>query len=213
MGGLICELQAASSQDRLWNAISNRPFYSIVANDETRRALQEMFFFDPQPNVRRVISVAAPHRGSNWAVRPVGRIGALLSQPDPARVARHEQLLRDNPGAFSEEVGSRVPTSIDMLNPDSEILNAIASLPTSPCVDIHTIVGYGQGALWQAPGDGVVAIESALSPKAVSQVGIEASHTTIHRNLESVVEIVRILNERAAGYVFEPASGAYSSEF
>lgn len=96
MGGLVCELQASSSQDRLWNAISNRPLSTIVATAETRQALQDMFFFDPQPNVRCVISIGTPHQGSNWAVRPVGRLGAALARPEPSRIARHRQLVEDN---------------------------------------------------------------------------------------------------------------------
>jgi pimeloyl-ACP methyl ester carboxylesterase len=203
MGGLISELQVVSSQDRLWNAVSNRPFYAIVATDEGRRSLEEMFFFDPQPNVRCVIAVAAPHRGSSWAVRPIGRLGAALARPDAERAARHEQLMRDNPGVFSEEVTARVPTSIDMLNPDSAILAAIGSLPMSRCVEYHTIVGYGRTNLLEGEGDGVVALESALSPRATRQTGVEASHTTIHRRMETVNEVVRILNERWAKHLVE----------
>jgi pimeloyl-ACP methyl ester carboxylesterase len=203
MGGLICELQAASSQDRLWTAVSTRPFHTIVATYEARRSLADMFFFNPQPNVRCVISVAAPHRGSSWAVRPIGRLGAALAQPDAERTARHEQLVRDNPGAFSEEVVNRVPTSIDMLNPNSAILAAIGSLPTNPCVEYHTIVGYGRTNLFEGEGDGIVALESALSPRAGRQTGVDASHVTIHRRMESVSEIVQILNERWAKYCGE----------
>jgi pimeloyl-ACP methyl ester carboxylesterase len=201
MGGLVCELQAASSQDRLWNAIANRPMGQIVASQEARQALQDMFFFVPQLNVRRVISIGSPHQGSSWAVRPIGRLGAALAQPSVDRAARHELLLESNPGVFSDEVTARAPTSIDMLRPDSALLKAIASLPTSPCVKMHTIFGYGRENLIDGAGDGVVPINSALSPKAASQLGIEASHTTIHRRLETVDEIVRILSEHRAAYV------------
>ncbi len=201
MGGLVCELQAANSQDRLWNAVANRPFSAIVATPAARRALQDMFFFEPQPNVRCVISLAAPHRGSNWADRPIGRLGAALASPDPERVARHEQLMSLNPGVFSEEVTARVPTSIDMLDPDSAILAAIAALPKSPCVDVHTIFGYGRTRLTSGQGDGIVSVDSALSPHATSQIGIDASHTNIHRKVEAVDEIVRILDERLTRFM------------
>ncbi|HMP06282.1 MAG TPA: hypothetical protein PJ982_08040, partial [Lacipirellulaceae bacterium] len=183
MGGLVSELQAACSGDRLWNAVANRPLGAIVASDASRRALQEMFFFNPQPNVACIISIAAPHQGSNLAARPIGRLGSALAQHDPERVARHAELVRDNPGVFSEELTRGVPTSIDMLEPESAVLQAIAALPRSPRVEYHTIFGYGRWSLGQGPGDGVVPIDSALSPWAASQVGVEAPHTHIHRRL------------------------------
>jgi pimeloyl-ACP methyl ester carboxylesterase len=200
MGGLLCELQASHSKDRLWNTISHRPLSSIVATPESRQALQDMFFFDPQPNVRCVISLGAPHQGSNWANRPVGRLGALLARPEPSRLARHRQLIHDNPDTFSDEVAERVPTSVDMLNPESAVLKAIATLPTSPCVRFHTVFGYGRTSLAEGPGDGIVSMDSALSPRSSSQTGIDASHMTIHRKLESAAEILRILRNEWAEY-------------
>jgi pimeloyl-ACP methyl ester carboxylesterase len=200
MGGLVCELQACGSEDRLWNAVAHRPLAAIATTDETRASLQDMFFFDPQPNVRRVISLAAPHRGSNWAARPVGRLGAMLARPEPARAARHEQLMRDNPGAFSAEVAAGVPTSVDMLHPESGLLRAIETLPANPRVQFHTVFGFGLSNFAAREGDGIVAVDSALSPRAASQTGVDASHMTIHRKLESVSEVARILEEHWRQY-------------
>lgn len=198
MGGLVSELQVVGSEDRLWNAVASRPFESIVGDGEDLRSLHEMFFFDPHPHVQCVISIAAPHQGSEWAVRPAGRFGSLLARPDRRRAARHDALVIANPGAFSAEVADRVPTSIDMLDPESNVLKTIATLPKSPRAEIHTIFGYGRERIASDPGDGVVAVESALSLRAASQTGVEASHTEIHRTLECVQEIVRILNERSS---------------
>lgn len=200
MGGLISELQASSSEDRLWNAAANRPLDCIVTTEETRQEMRELFFFAPQPSVRRVISLAAPHQGSSWAYRPIGRLGNLLAAVDEDRETRHQQLLRDNPGAFSEEIANGVPSSIDMLKPSSQMLQAIQSLPASPYVKFHTVFGFGRPRLLDGPGDGVVTISSALSTRAVSQVGVDATHSKIHRKLETAEEIVRILNEHLTEY-------------
>lgn len=211
MGGLISELQASSSEDRLWNSVANRPLSAIVTTPETRTALQDMFFFDPQPNVRCVISLAAPHEGSNWAVRPIGLLGSALAWQAPDRIARHEQLLEDNPGVFSDEMAERVPTSVDMLKPESAILRAIASLPAAPCVRFHTVFGYGRPNLAEGAGDGIVSIESALSPRATSQVGVDASHMNIHRQLSTGSEVLRVLDEQWAAYTGGTTSAAASS--
>ncbi|HEY6565375.1 MAG TPA: alpha/beta fold hydrolase, partial [Pirellulaceae bacterium] len=115
MGGLVCKLQASATEDRLWRAIANRPLEAIVTDEQTRSELREQFFFQPQPNVRRVIMLATPHLGSSWAQRPLGRLGASLAGTDEERIARHDQLMTQNPGVFSPEVTARIPTSIDML--------------------------------------------------------------------------------------------------
>jgi hypothetical protein len=210
MGGLVCELQTASSQHLLWNAVANRPLAAIAASPETRAALANMFYFHPQPNVRRVISIAAPHEGSRWASRPIGQLGALLAEPDPERAARHEQLLADNPGVFSSEITARVPTSVDMLRPDSAVRAAIASLPRRADVRFHTVFGYGRWSLLDGEGDGVVSVQSAFSPYAASQVGVEASHSKIHRQLETAYEVVRILNEHLAEYAARSGGMAHA---
>jgi pimeloyl-ACP methyl ester carboxylesterase len=195
MGGLVSELQACGSEDRLWNAVANRPLAAIVTTPETRAALQEMFFFDPQPHVRCVISLGAPHQGSNWAARPVGRLGSLLAQPEAWRSQRHEQLLADNPGVFTDEVADRVPTSVDMLRPDSTVLATIATLPASPCVRFHSVFGFGRTSVLRGVSDGVVAFDSAASPRAESLTGVDSSHARLHRQLETASEVMRILEE------------------
>jgi hypothetical protein len=118
-------------------------------------------------------------------------------------------LQHDNPGVFSAEVATRVPTSVDMLKPDSAILSAIASLPKDPRVRLHTVFGYGRSRLLDGEGDGVVSLESALSPTAATQVGVPSSHSKIHRQLETADEIVRILNEHLAEYAAGPACLSY----
>jgi pimeloyl-ACP methyl ester carboxylesterase len=199
MGGLVSELQACGSEDRLWNAVANRPLAAIVTTPETRAVLQEMFFFDPQPNVRCVISLGAPHQGSNWAERPVGRLGSLLAVPEAWRSAQHEQLLSDNPGVFSHEVADRVPTSVDMLRPDSLVLATMATLPANPCVRFHTVFGVRRSTLAGGVTDGVVTVESALSPRAESATGVEASHARLHRELDATSEVLRLLDEHWRG--------------
>jgi pimeloyl-ACP methyl ester carboxylesterase len=195
MGGLVCQLQASYSEDRLWSAIANRPLEAIVTSGQTRAELQELFFFDPQPNVRRVIQLATPHEGSSWANRPIGWIGTSLVRPDGAQMARHEQLRYDNPGVFAPELERRVPTSIDMLNPNSVMLQTIAALRTNPCVQFHTVYGYGRFNICEGPGDGIVSRQSASFPRAVSQLGVRATHTRVHRRLETADEVARILRQ------------------
>ncbi|MBX9788533.1 MAG: alpha/beta fold hydrolase [Pirellulales bacterium] len=198
MGGLICKMQASSSQEILWSAIANRPLEAIATTEMTREQLRQLCFFDPVPNVRRVIFLATPHRGSVWARRPVGRLSSALVRPDDTQRNRHEQLERDNPGVFSPEVSERIPTSVEMLDPDSGVLRAIDSLPLNPCVTFHSVIGYGYYDLREGEGDKVVSIQSANFPCAESQIGVRAKHTQVQRQLETSQEVARILREHLA---------------
>lgn len=197
MGGLISKLQAVGSEDRLWNAIANQPLEAIRTDEQTRDDLRKLFCFEPQANVRRVILLGTPHDGSSWAKRPVGRAVASMTRPEPSRVERHAQLANDNPGVFAPALGRRIPTSIDMLNPDNPVLQAINRLPTNPCVTFHTVFGYGYGFCnpLEGQGDGVVSVDSAIDSPAASVHGVRAFHTRVHRVPETTVEVIRILNE------------------
>ena len=154
-----------------------------------------MCYFDPVPNVRRVIFLATPHRGSTWARRPVGRISSALVRPDTSQRERHDQLERDNPGVFSPEITERIPTSVEMLDPNSDILQATDRLPLNPCVTFHSVIGHGFHTAGDGDGDKVVTVDSANFPCAKSQIGVHAKHTQVQRQLETSAEVARILRE------------------
>ncbi len=195
MGGLIAKLQVCSSGDRLWSAVSSQPLDRIRTTPELRQHLAASFFFEPSPHVARVVFIGTPHRGSVWARMSIGRLGSYLVKEPSARRAAHRQLIQENPGVFSEEVRRRVPTSIDMLLPDSRSLCAIYQLPVDPRVTAHSIVGQGYWLPGLGDSDTVVPVRSASLQGVASEVRITAKHTELHRTEETVREMVRILSE------------------
>lgn len=195
MGGLISKMQVTYSGDILWNAAARQPLNSIVTDPATRADLANWFFFAPSPDIQRVIYIATPHQGSSDATRCIGRISSALVQTRPDLVSRHQQLVRDNPGAFREEVQRRVPTSIDLLDPRSCILQATNSLPYNPGVALHSIIGDNGWSLSQGPSDGVVAVSSARIAGVQSELLVAASHTEVQRNPRTVSEVICILNQ------------------
>ena len=64
MGGLISKAIVQASGDRLWNSLHPDSFADINASDEVRNHLRNVFFYEPDPHVARVIFIAAPHGGS-----------------------------------------------------------------------------------------------------------------------------------------------------
>ena len=145
--------------------------------------------------VQRAVFVATPHRGSALAGRAVGQIaGSLVSESEPA----YEQIMRDNVNGFKESVSRRMPTSIDLLNPDQPFLDTIGRLRVSRCVTLHSIIGDGVPLPGVGGSDGIVSVESARHPGVASELYVPASHSGILRNTATVEEIKRILRLHAA---------------
>ncbi len=195
MGGLVAKLQVTDSGDRLWQSVARQPLTTVRTSEETRQQLQEAFFFRPSIDVSRVVFIGTPHRGSAWARRPVGRLGSALVKPTDESKTQHSQLVGDNPSLFHDELRTRFPTSIDLLEPQSPLLGATATLPFSPYVALHSIIGQSQSTWRGEPSDGVVPVASARLLGVASEKTVEAKHQVLHRDPATVGEVVRILRE------------------
>ncbi len=80
MGGLVSKLQVTDSGTELWDLVANRPLDAIRAEDADRERLREVFFFAPQPYIRKVIFIGTPHRGSSLAADAVGRVSSWAAK-------------------------------------------------------------------------------------------------------------------------------------
>ena len=193
MGGLVAKLQVTASGDQLWRSVANRPLDEVVTTDEYRRELAEAFYFQPSPCVSRVVFIATPHRGSADANRLIGRIGSSLVSVSDDREQDYENLIRCNPGVFSDEVSRRVPTSIDLLEPNSQLLRAIAGLPVSCRVRMHSVIGNHCRTLFHGRSDGVVPVSSAREGRAISERFVDAIHSKTKSHPETIQELLSIL--------------------
>jgi hypothetical protein len=208
MGGLLSKLQVTSSDDQLWQLVSKVPLDRIKADPATRAKLQQTFFFEPQPSIKRVVFIGTPHQGSELSRAPIGRIGSLLVQA-PEKVKHMQwQLVRDNPGRLNPGLSSSVPTSIDLLAPQNPVLQTMYRLPFEANLKVHSIVGtlnenvIGRSAVAEfltgyhhQEGDGVVSLTSAHLPNADSEYRVPATHEKVHRHPLTFLEVRRILRQ------------------
>jgi len=195
MGGLVSKLQITHSENRVWDSFASIPLEQVRASGIIRSELAERCFFDPQPFVTRVVFIATPHRGSSWAARGVGKISSALVEPSPQMEALHDELVTNNPGAFSPTFERGIPTSIEMLEPNNDTLQAIDRLRIHKRVTMHSIIGTARPTLANGPGDGVVAVTAARQAGVVSERYVNATHTTILRHPDTHDEIRHILRE------------------
>lgn len=192
MGGLIAKLQVADSGDVLWNAISDIPVDAIQADQETRDHMAETMFFTPQPGISHVIFIGTPHQGSLWSDYSVGRFGrTLIAFPEAVR-ENYQKVLASNRNLLHLD-SDTVPTSIDHLSPQSQVLQATNRMPLDPQVALHSIIGTGYYQPDDSSGDGVVSDTSARIAGAASEISIECRHADMNQHPGTISEVRRIL--------------------
>ncbi|MGI9474937.1 MAG: esterase/lipase family protein [Rubripirellula sp.] len=198
LGGLITKLQVTCSGDALWGAVAKCPLDSIRVGEQTREELRSFFYFKPSPDIKRVVYMGTPHLGSAYARRCVGRLSsALITMPDEDQ-AQHEEMITCNPGVFSREVSRRIPTSIDLMDPKSPLLNEIAKLPVSPNLHMHSVIGNYCWRIGFGHSDLVVPVESAKEPRAETELTIRSRHSDVNKHPKAVAELICILREHLA---------------
>lgn len=189
-GGLLAKLMAIDSGTRFWDNVSHEPFAQFQAPPETRALLQEAMFFEPFPGVARVVFVATPHRGSyrstGWTLGIVRRLVNL-----PGRLVSQVQGLLVDP-RFAHLQMSRVPTSVDNMNPGHPFIRALAASPVDPRITAHSIIAVKKAGRPLRQTDGVVAYESAHVEGVESELVIRSSHS-VQGTFEAIEEVRRIL--------------------
>jgi pimeloyl-ACP methyl ester carboxylesterase len=190
-GGLLTKLMAIHSGTRFWDNVSRVPLAELDAKPETRELLQEAMFFDPLPEVERVIFVATPHRGSfrasGWVLGLIRRLVSL-----PGRLASQLQGLASGNLAYLKT--TQLPTSVDNMSPNHPFTRTLAESPIDPRIHAHSIIAVlGKGPL-TGRTDGVVAYESAHIEGVESELVVQSSHST-QATPETIEEVRRILRE------------------
>jgi pimeloyl-ACP methyl ester carboxylesterase len=193
MGGLIAKLQVTSSGRVLWDLVSRRAPEEICTTPESRDMVERFFFFEPVPYHKQVIYIATPHNGASLARRGLGRLASLLVHTEPEDLHTHRELVRDNPHTFTLPFKCRMPTSVDLLRPNSWLLEGMRDLPLAPGVLADSIIGTGRYLLCSGPADGIVPVSSAHAPEALTETFIPTNHFDIHQDIRTSNTVRAIL--------------------
>lgn len=197
MGGLVARLQTIDSRDDFWKIVSDKPFDQLKADTESRERLYQCFFFQPNPSIRRVITIGTPHRGSKFVNQSTQWLAEKLINLPQKLVLGRQQVIRNNPGMFRDATMLNIENSIDSLSPKSPVFPVMLASYRAPWVKYHNIIGMipEKGLTgWLAAGtDGVVSYESAHVEDAESELIVPADHTTVHAHPLAVLEVKRIL--------------------
>lgn len=190
MGGLLTKAVLQDSGDALWHSLHPEPFDAVEVPRPVREHLEEVFFYEHDERIARVVFIATPHRGSGFANNWISRLGDwLIDLPDEFDDVDAwfgvEQARVDASRDF--QLGRGVPSSIDDLQPDSPHLRAFFETPMRPGVPFHLIAGdRGNGS------DGIVPVESAMIEGAESRLVVESGHEA-HTHPLAIREVRRVL--------------------
>src|SRR5262249_34551306 len=132
-----------------------------------RRAL----IFKPRTEVRRVVFIATPHRGSRVAQGGLERLGSrLVRLPDPLRASYSRLIARNGADFFTMRFRNGLPTSIDELEWQSPFLKGLDELAVAPGIETHSVIADQRNPPRPGGSDGLVPYESAASGKHSDRV-------------------------------------------
>ncbi len=203
MGGLISHLQTVAGGDDFWKLVSDEPIQQVRADGEVKD-LEETFYFRPRMDVKRVIFLGTPHRGSKLSPSLPARLAQRFIKAPNLMLAEATDLTTENPALKYRQL----PNSVDLLAPNAPALEVLLARPKPPGVHYHSVIGIAPKnstsfEIWLAgdtkePGDGVVPASSAHLDEADSELIVPADHFHVHQHPLAVREVRRILLEHAA---------------
>jgi len=198
MGGCISRLLITDTGDKLWIKLFNKPPEQVQLSPESKKIFMDALIFRHRPEVGRVIFISAPLRGSDLASNWLGRIGSSLVRAPSTLLSAGSSALKITTFHSGDLKLKRIPNSVDTLAPNNRFVKAINTIPITPGIPYHAIMGdRGRG---DAPNssDGVVPYWSSHMDGATSELIVPSAHPA-HQNPQAIKEVHRILvlNARA----------------
>jgi len=190
MGGMLTHNQVVTVTEAMWDKSLGQTARNIFRENSRDSLIVRTTTFRANPRIQRVVFICTPHRGSDLASNPIGRLGiSLITLP-----ARLTAVMMDSLTGLdlAQITGSskRLPNSITGLKPSSPALPVINSVPIK--VPYHSIIGdRGRGDCPNC-SDGVVAYWSSHLDGAQSEKIVPGPHGSVQLP-QTIAELDRIL--------------------
>jgi pimeloyl-ACP methyl ester carboxylesterase len=197
LGGILAKMTVQRSGSRLWQTVCERPINQVAGPPEDCRLLQQVFCYEPLPEVRRIVFIATPHRGSPLASGLLRGLGTrLCCRPSRFRQARETLLSCNKPDLFAPGFRDEFPTSVGELESGHPLLMALCDLGIDPSVRSHSIIADLRDPPAPGASDGIVPYSSSHLECAASEVLVHGHHVSLD-NPAVIREARHILMEHA----------------
>ncbi|MHC5084800.1 MAG: esterase/lipase family protein [Planctomycetota bacterium] len=197
MGGLLSRVMMQDSGDAYWNYLFSDPIDQIQIDEPSREVLKQCMFFESIPFIRRVIFIAAPHRGSPSADRWYSALASgMIDLPgniiNTSRSILSNDQLKLNPQVYKNTKKIRFD-AISNLSATSPFTIVYNRVPVREDVPYHSIIGIGDFETGPGSSDGVVLYESSHIDFAVSESLVASVHAAAPKHPDAINEVKRIL--------------------
>lgn len=202
MGGLLSRMQTVDSHNDFWNLVSEKSLDQLKVDPQIRGKVQYCFYFEPNPSIRRIVTIATPCRGSSYSNQTTQWLATKLIHL-PEMIGRNQEaIVKDNASSLRPDSLLKIRNSIDSLSPKATIFPVLVAAKHPPWVRYNNIVGvlesHGMFGSFSELGDGVVGYTSAHMDDTESELTVPADHMTIHSHPLAVLEVRRILLQHLA---------------
>ena len=198
MGGLVSRMQIIDSGLAFWNTWFTRPPEQVPLDGQTGASMKRSLLFSANPDIKRVIYIAVPHRGADLADGWVGKLGSrLIRYPQQIVHIVTSVATLDvemiNPDRLSlRRLGAR---SIDNLSTTHPMIRALQDRPMK--TPHHSIIGVRNTTGDPSDSsDGYVPYKSSHLDTALTEKLVPYGHCCT-RSTESVAEVLRVLKQHA----------------
>jgi len=197
LGGILAKMMAQDSRSRIWQTVSNRPVDRIVGPPEDCQLIRQAFCYEPVPEVRRLIFIATPHRGSPIDRGMVRDLGVrICDRASRFRAARATLLAQNESAFFLAGFRAENPTSAGELAWGHPLLLALSDLGIDPSVRSHSIIADLRNPPGPGASDGIVPYSSSHLECAASEMLFYGHHICL-ASAAVIREVGRILREHA----------------
>jgi len=193
-GGQLTRMLVQPSGEALWNTVFTQPIDRVRAAAELQADLAAIFFFQPEPYVRRVVFLTTAHRGTNLPGQGGARLGInLIRRHNPLRPVWSKLEAANGRAVFQPSFQDRVLSSADGMEGGNPLLLALDSQPIASEVAYHSIIAnLHREAPLDKMSDGLVTYRSAHLDGAASEHIVTATHAC-EADPQVIAEVRRIL--------------------
>jgi pimeloyl-ACP methyl ester carboxylesterase len=197
MGGLLARMQVIDSGKDFWRSLFAVPPRQIAreVDPKTQRMLQGALFFKREPDVRTVVFISTPHRGSEVADAGIVRALLRLVLFLPTSAAQRLKAVAALPPAYINpklrgfhEWGVKGTENGSTRHP---LFGALARHPVG--VPFHSIIATRRTVDFRDASDGIVPYWSAHLDGAASETLVPYRHTCLEKpkTVQAVMKILK----------------------